>query len=110
MAQFTVAVNQSVVQDVFLAAESGFVQVFNGTGNSGSFTASYNIGLKLSGGSLAFSNAGTLNLTNVNVTTRKPLRSRLISSSGGLLKRQKPGMVKRPRSMEGVQRLGNWTA
>ena len=69
MAQFIVAVNQSVVQDVFLAAESGFVKVFSGTDTSGAMTATYDIGVKLSGGSVAFSNAGTLNLTNVNVTT-----------------------------------------
>ncbi len=68
MSQFTVAVNQSVVTDAFLAAESGFVKVLSGSGTQGALTASYNIGVKLSGGTLAFTNANTLSLSNVNVT------------------------------------------
>jgi hypothetical protein len=67
MSQVIVAVDQSVVSDIFMAAESGFVTVLQDTKVSGALTVSYDIGVQMKGGTLAFTNANTLNLTGVNV-------------------------------------------
>jgi len=66
MSQFIVAVNKSVLSDLLKAAEKGFATVVIDSKTSGAFTASYNIGVKLEGGTFGLSN-NTINLDNVQV-------------------------------------------
>jgi hypothetical protein len=66
MSQFTLALNKSVLTQLLQAAESGFYTVVNDTKTSGAFTASYDIGVKLQGGTFTLS-PGNIDIDNVNV-------------------------------------------
>lgn len=66
MSQFTVALSKTVLSDLLTAAESGFYTVLSDTKTSGAMTVSYDLGIKMQGGTFGLSN-NTINFDNVQV-------------------------------------------
>jgi hypothetical protein len=67
MSQFTVAMNHQLFADLFRAVEEHFAVTKNGSTSSGAFSASYDVGAKLHGGSVSLTDAGTIKVQDLEV-------------------------------------------
>jgi len=67
MAHITIAASAKAFRVLFSLAEAGFTFSKSDTGNFGSFSASYNVKLHLSGGTIQLNDANTIEIQNVDV-------------------------------------------
>ena len=70
MATVNVAVNERAFNDVVMAAAKYLESIppFSGSGSFGPFSASYSIGLKITGGSIDLTNSGRVHFDEIHVT------------------------------------------
>ena len=67
MAHITIAASAKAFRVLFSLAEAGFTFSKNDTGNFGPFSASYNVKLHLSGGTIQLNDDNTLEIQNVDI-------------------------------------------